>query len=297
MTSRRDPRSPACRPTGAAGWRRRSSRSPRSRRSSASTAARRRSSSSAPSSCGSSDSHSLIRRIVHGGGDRHGRRHPPRRGLHRHHPAAGPREQRHRDDERPGRLRRARLARAQGRVQARARTTTAPSRTTRPSSPRTCAARIRRARALEQRHRRGRALGRGLRRQATPTRPSPSLRFANGLGPGAADLGHRALRPARRADDPGLRPAAAVHPRGGHRRLPRARRAPRPAGRLQLRRRRGPGALARSAGLLGKVLAPVLPPWGTGWRLGALARAGVARIPPELLKLSCASAAAWTTAG
>ena len=43
--------SPGCRPTGAAGWRRRSSRTRRSRRSSASTAARRRSSCSAPSAC------------------------------------------------------------------------------------------------------------------------------------------------------------------------------------------------------------------------------------------------------
>ena len=49
-------------------------------------------------------------------GDRHGRRHPARRGLDRHHAAPGPREQRHRDDERSGRLRRPRLARAQGRV-------------------------------------------------------------------------------------------------------------------------------------------------------------------------------------
>ena len=47
-----DPRSPACRRTGAAGWRRRSSATRRSRRSSASTAARRRSSCTAPSSCG-----------------------------------------------------------------------------------------------------------------------------------------------------------------------------------------------------------------------------------------------------
>ena len=44
-------------------------------------------------------------------------------------------------------------------------------------------------------------------------------------------------------------------------------------------------ALSEAISLLGKVPAPVLPPWGTGLAVGALARAGVARIPPELLKL------------
>ena len=47
----------------------------------------------------------------------------------------------------------------------------------------------------------------------------------------------------------------------------------------------GDGVLALSeiASLLGKPLAPVLPPWGTGIAASALRRAGI-RIPPELLQ-------------
>jgi UDP-glucose 4-epimerase len=42
-------------------------------------------------------------------------------------------------------------------------------------------------------------------------------------------------------------------------------------------------ALSEVASLLGKPLAPVLPPWGTGIAAAALRRAGV-RIPPEMLQ-------------
>ena len=47
----------------------------------------------------------------------------------------------------------------------------------------------------------------------------------------------------------------------------------------------GDGVLALSevASLLGKPLAPLLPPWGTGLATGVLRRAGV-RIPPEMLQ-------------
>jgi UDP-glucose 4-epimerase len=44
-------------------------------------------------------------------------------------------------------------------------------------------------------------------------------------------------------------------------------------------------ALSEAISLLGKTPAPVLPPWGTGLAVGALARIGLARIPPELLNL------------
>ena len=44
-------------------------------------------------------------------------------------------------------------------------------------------------------------------------------------------------------------------------------------------------ALSEAISLLGKAPAPVLPPWGTGLAVAALGRAGIARIPPELLKL------------
>jgi UDP-glucose 4-epimerase len=41
--------------------------------------------------------------------------------------------------------------------------------------------------------------------------------------------------------------------------------------------------LSEVASLLGKPLAPVLPPWGTGMAAAALRRVGV-RIPPEMLQ-------------
>jgi UDP-glucose 4-epimerase len=52
------------------------------------------------------DHHSLIRRIVQAAEIDTGRGHPPGGGRHRHHAAPRAREQRDRDDERPGRLRR-----------------------------------------------------------------------------------------------------------------------------------------------------------------------------------------------
>jgi UDP-glucose 4-epimerase len=49
----------------------------------------------------------------------------------------------------------------------------------------------------------------------------------------------------------------------------------------------GDGVLVLSEiiSLLGKLPAPILPPWGTGLAAGALRRAGVLKIPPELLNL------------
>jgi UDP-glucose 4-epimerase len=44
-------------------------------------------------------------------------------------------------------------------------------------------------------------------------------------------------------------------------------------------------ALTEAISLLGKAPAPILPPWGTGLAVGALARTGLVRIPPELLNL------------
>jgi UDP-glucose 4-epimerase len=44
-------------------------------------------------------------------------------------------------------------------------------------------------------------------------------------------------------------------------------------------------ALTEVASLLGKLPAPLLPPWGTGLAAAALSRAGVAQIPPELVNL------------
>ena len=55
-------------------------------------------------------------------------------------------------------------------------------------------------------------------------------------------------------------------------------------------------ALSEVAGLLGKPYAPVLPPWGTGPGGGAGPPARACRSRPRC-STSCASAAAWTTAG
>ena len=44
-------------------------------------------------------------------------------------------------------------------------------------------------------------------------------------------------------------------------------------------------ALSEVAGLLGKPLLPILPPWGTGLAAQQLKRLGVAEIPPELLNM------------
>ena len=55
-------------------------------------------------------------------------------------------------------------------------------------------------------------------------------------------------------------------------------------------------ALSEVAGLLGKPLAPVLPPCGTGLAAARAAAASACRLPPEMLAC-CATAAASTTAG
>ena len=236
-----------------------------SRRSSASTARPDASSSSAPSSSASATQHALHPPDRPGGRDRHGRRHAPGRRLDRH-------DRRARAHENnvigtmnilaacsgPG------LAGAQGRLQVLARTTTAASRTTPRSSPRRWAARTRRAR----------------RSSATSSRPSaPSRDFAErnperhrhaccasptASGPDLRTSHTPPVRAARRARDPRLRPALPVHPRGRHRRLPRARRRATTSPASTTRRPTACSRCREIAGLLGKPLAPVLPPWGTG---------------------------------
>ena len=158
--------SPGCRPTGAAGWPRRSSRTPTVEaiigvdRTPAEGRARAhgvrpRSPTSTRSSAASSrrreidtvvDTRLVVDSIV----------------TTR---AARPREQRHRDDEHPRRLRGRGLAGAQGRLQVQRALLRRASRTTRPSSPRTCA---RRAPAADGRS------------SATSSRPrAPSRDFAD----------------------------------------------------------------------------------------------------------------------
>ena len=173
-------------------------RDPRSRRSSASTAARRRSSWSAPSSCEVADSHSLIRRIVEAAEidtvvdtrlvvDSIVTT-----------PAPGPREQRHRDDERARGVRRRGLPGAQGRLQVQRpllrRRAGRPGVLHRGHAPPAPAAHADRAR-----HRRGRARRARTSRPATPTRRSPCCASPTASGPALRTSHTALLRPARRA--------------------------------------------------------------------------------------------------
>ena len=108
------------------------------------------------------------------------------------------RDQRHRDDEHPRRLRRARTRPCARSSSSRPRTTTAASRTTRPSSPSGCSARTRRARGSSATSSRPRGPSRAFA-ERNPDVTVTILRFVNGLGPGPAHLARRAALAARRA--------------------------------------------------------------------------------------------------
>ncbi|CAA9466939.1 MAG: hypothetical protein AVDCRST_MAG13-123, partial [uncultured Solirubrobacteraceae bacterium] len=174
-----------------------------------------------------------------GRGDRHRGGHPPGGRLGHHDAAAGPREQRHRDDERARGVRRPRLVRPQGRLQVhgpllrlRAGRPGLLHRGDGPPAPG----------AHGHRARRGGGRGGGPRLQGPQPghhRHRPALRQrARARG---AHVAHAAVQPARGADDPRLRPAHAVPPRGRHLGGARARGPPRPRRDLQRRGRRRPG--------------------------------------------------------
>ena len=122
----------------------------------------------------------------------------------------------------------------------------------------------------------------GRLRREEPRRGRDGAALRERARPERAHLAHRALLAAGRADDPGLRPALPVRPRGRRGARARARREPR--GVPGVFNVAGDGVLALSevAGLLGKPYAPILPPWGTGLAAAALRRVGV-RIPPEAM--------------
>ena len=182
------------------------------------------------------------------------------------------------------------LAGAQGRLQVLGATTTAASRTTRRSSPRRCAARTRRAR----------------RSSATSSRPSARCSDFAERNP-RRDRHRAALRQrprARPAHD--ATRAASACPRS--RRSSASTRATSSSTRTTssaasstpsattcpgVYNCAGDGVLVLSevADLLGKPLAPVLPPWGTGLAAGALAPRRHAH-PARDARRSCASAAA-----
>ena len=164
------------------------------------------------------------------------------------------------------------LAGAQGRLQVARRTTTAASRTTPRSSPRTMRAPAPAAHADRARHRRGRARGRRLRRASTPTSTVDRAALRQRLGPDLRTSHTRLLAlpvvPTILGFDPryqfiheddivgALEHAVARRPAAASTTSPAT-------------------ACSRSrevAGLLGKPLAPVLPPWGTGLAAPALRR-------------------------
>ena len=201
----------------------------------------------------------------------------------------------HRHDEHPRGLRRPRLAGPQGRLQVLRALLRLPSRTTRPSSPRTCAARTRRARASR------RDIVEAEEAVAAFAARNPdvtvtTLRFANGLGP-AIRTSHTALF-SLPVDprDPRLRPALPVHPRGRHRRRARARGAPTTCPASTTPPATACSCSRRSPRCSGKPLAPLLPPWGTGLAAARAARASASSCRPRRCSASCASAAGSTTA-
>ena len=150
------------------------------------------------------------------------------------------------------------------------------------------------AHADRARHRRGRGAVRDFAaRNPTRHRHRAALRQrprARRCGPRTAGSSALPVVPG----DPRLRPALPVHPRGRHRRLPRARGAPRPRRRLQRRRRRRARPQRGRAACSASRSRRCCRRGDRRSAAGALRRAGV-RIPPEMLAC-CASAAAWTTA-
>ena len=107
------------------------------------------------------------------------------------------------------------------------------------------------------------------------------LRFANGLGPALRTSLSQLFGLPAVPGILGLRPALSVHPRGRPRRLPGARGAPRPRGRLQRRRRRRarPQRGGRAAGQAARARAAARGDLAGGERPAPRRRAHLARDP------------------
>ena len=113
-------------------------------------------------------------------------------------------------------------------------------------------------------HRRGRERRRRLRGAQPATSRSASCASPTALGPDLDDLALAAAAAAGGPVHPRLRPALPVRPRGRHRRRARARRRATTSPASTTSRRTACSRCRRSSSLLGKPLAPILPPWGTG---------------------------------
>ena len=194
--------------------------------------------------------------------------------------APRPREQRHRHDEHPRRLRRPRLAGPQGRLQVQrallrlraGRPGVLHRGDARPHPPRTPIERdIVEAETAVAR----------LPPSATRTSRSRVLRFANGLGPDLRTSRSAPARPAR----PSRRSSASTRAASSSTRTTSsAASSTRCATTSTASTTAPPTACSRCrevAGLLGKPLAPVLPPWGTGLAAAALRRARGPRSRPR----------------
>ena len=147
---------------------------------------------------------------------------------------------------------------------------------------------------LESRHRRGRRRRPRLRR-AQPGRHRDHAALLQRPRARPAQLAQPAARPARRARHPRLRPALPVHPRGRHRRRAPSRRHQRAAGDLQRRAGRGAGA-ERGRGPARQAVRAAAAAVGDEPRRPRR-RACSASASRTRSASSCATGAAWTTAG
>ena len=151
------------------------------------------------------------------------------------------------------------------------------------------------AHAARARHRRGRG---AVASSPTSTRTSrrPSCAARTSSAPTSRPPFTRMFAAPRRADGPGLRPAASVRPRGRRRPRARARRAPRHVPGTFNVAADGVLALSEAIDLLGKRRAvPILPPVGRGLLAGL---AAPARLPdPGRDRRTCCASDAGSTTG
>ena len=123
-----------------------------------------------------------------------------------------------------------------------------------------------------------------LRRAQPATRPSRCCASPTAWARTCTTSHTRLLSLPGGADDPRLRPALPVHPRGRHRRRARARGRATTCTASTTRAADGVLALSEVDRPARQAAAPVLPPWGTGTRRRGRCAASALRIPAEMLQ-------------